>query len=104
MWSAPALLTLAVLARHGRSRPALVAGALGLLVFVSSPQWWFPSGAERELRWAMWQQVTGSSYVVYAALLLGLAAAGNLTRRAGSGQAQDPFGVDAQHPVERVAG
>ena len=39
-----------------------------------SPQWWFPSGGNRELHWAAWEHVVGSSYVIFAAAVL-LAAA-----------------------------
>ena len=43
-------------------------------MFSVSPQWWFPSGANRELHWAAWEQAVGSSYVIFAAVVL-LAAA-----------------------------
>jgi alpha-1,2-mannosyltransferase len=82
VWSAPAVLTLAVLGYQHRSRLSLATAACGILVFAAAPQWWFPSGHHRELRWAVWQQVIGSSYVIFAVLILVLSAAAMLTPRA----------------------
>jgi alpha-1,2-mannosyltransferase len=70
VWCEPALLTLAVLVRRNHSRFCLAAAFAGLAVFAAAPQWWFPSGAGRELSWAVWQQVIGSSYVIFAASVL----------------------------------
>jgi alpha-1,2-mannosyltransferase len=58
----------------------LAIAAAGAVMFAVSPQWWFPSGGNRELHWAAWEQAVGSSYVIFAALVL-LAAA---WRRPGS--------------------
>ncbi len=66
VWCVPALLTLAGLARRHRSRLAAAAAACGLVIFAAAPQWWFPHGAGRELRWAPWEQAAGSSYVLFA--------------------------------------
>jgi alpha-1,2-mannosyltransferase len=55
------------------SRPAwaLSLNALaGTLLFALSPQWWLPNGANRELHWAVWEQMLGSSYVIYAVIVL----------------------------------
>ena len=79
VWCVPALLTLAILGRRQRSRLWLATAISGLVVFAAAPQWWFPSGADRELRWAVWQQVIGSSYVIFAALVLILSAHAKLT-------------------------
>jgi alpha-1,2-mannosyltransferase len=70
VWAEPALLVLAVSGRRGRRRAGLAAAAAGLAVFAAAPQWWFPSGGNRELHWAAWQQVIGSSYVIVGAALL----------------------------------
>ena len=51
-----------------------VAAAAGAVTFAVSPQWWFPSGGNRELHWTAWEQAVGSSYVIFAAVVL-LAAA-----------------------------
>ncbi|MHB1430942.1 MAG: hypothetical protein ACYCVZ_02335 [Streptosporangiaceae bacterium] len=74
MWIAPALLTLAVLSGRGRSRLWAVITLAGVAVFAAGPQWWFPSGAGRELRWAAWEQAAGSSYVLFAVVVLALSA------------------------------
>jgi alpha-1,2-mannosyltransferase len=79
VWSAPALLTLAVLGHRHHARLLLITAACGVLVFGAAPQWWFPSGQDRELRWAAWQQAVGSSYVIFAVLILLLSAATKLT-------------------------
>jgi len=43
-------------------------------MFAVSPQWWFPNGGNRELRWAGWEQAVGSCYVIFAVgVLLGAA-------------------------------
>jgi alpha-1,2-mannosyltransferase len=78
VWCVPAILTLASLARRHRSRLAAAVAACGLVVFAAAPQWWFPHGAGRELRWAPWEQAAGSSYVLFAAAVLVLAACGQI--------------------------
>ena len=52
---------------------SLAAACVGLLIFAAAPQFWLPHGRNVELRWAAWQQITGSSYVIFAALILLLA-------------------------------
>jgi len=81
VWCVPGLLTLADLARRHRCRRRL-AGALaasGLVLFAAAPQWWLARFAGPELNWTPWQQALGSSYVFFAALVLLLAACGQLT-------------------------
>jgi alpha-1,2-mannosyltransferase len=100
VWGETAVLTLAVLGRGSGRRAALVAAGCGLVVFAAAPQWWFPSGAQRELGWAAWQQVLGSSYVILAgaALLLsarsprarGATGEGHQAGRGGPGRAAPP--------------
>ncbi len=79
VWCAPALLTLADLGRRHHRRLATAAAACGLALFVTAPQWWLGRYAGPELRWAAWQQAIGSSYVLFAALVLLLSACGQLT-------------------------
>jgi alpha-1,2-mannosyltransferase len=74
VWAAPGLLTLAVTSRQRRHRAGLATAAAGLVVFAAAPQWWFPSGGNRESHWAAWEQIIGSSYVIFAAVVLLLAA------------------------------
>jgi alpha-1,2-mannosyltransferase len=95
VWCAPALMTLADLARRQhrrhRRRLAVAVAAGGLVLFTAAPQWWLGKFAGPALRWAPWQQVLGSSYVLFAALVLLLAACGRLTPPATSTRtAPDP--------------
>jgi alpha-1,2-mannosyltransferase len=79
VWCAPALLILADLGRRHRNRLAVAAAAIGLFLFIAAPQWWLGEFAGPEPKWAAWQQAIGSSYVLFAALLLILSAWGKLT-------------------------
>ena len=81
VWCAPALLALADLGRRHRSRLAAATAACGLVIFAAAPQWWLGKFGGQELSWAAWQQVLGSSYVIFAVLVLLLAASGRLLRR-----------------------
>jgi alpha-1,2-mannosyltransferase len=74
VWGETAMLTLALSSRRHRRRGGLTVAVCGLIAFAAAPQWWFPNGENRELRWAAWQQVVGSSYVILAAAVLLLAA------------------------------
>jgi alpha-1,2-mannosyltransferase len=76
VWAVPALICLV---GAGSLRLRLTAGP-GAVIFFLAPQWWFPSGGQRELRWTVWQQIAGSSYVIVAAVIL-LLAAGTALRR-----------------------
>ena len=67
VWAAPVLLT-AVLAAHRRGDRRMLAWSYaGLVLFLASPQWWFPHTQNREYGWGWWEQILGSSYV-WAAL------------------------------------
>jgi alpha-1,2-mannosyltransferase len=105
VWCAPGLLTLAHLAqgeqgRH-RRRLALAAAACGLVLFTAAPQWLLGRFAGPAPNWPPWQQAIGNSYVVFAALILLLAACGRLTgmRRAGAAGA-----APAPGPYQAVTG
>jgi alpha-1,2-mannosyltransferase len=79
VWCVPGLLTLAYLGRRHRHRLAMAVAAGGLVLFATAPQWWLGRFADPELRWAAWQQAIGSSYVLFAVLVLILSACGQLT-------------------------
>lgn len=79
VWCLPVLLTLTALGRRGRARLPAALAAGGLVMFAASPQWWFPAAHGRELRWALWEQALGSSYVLFAVLVLALAATGAIS-------------------------
>ena len=100
VWCVPAVLTLAALSRRYPARLPLVLAVCGLLVFGAAPQWWFPASAGRELRWAPWQQLVGSSYVLFAALVLFLSACAMLTPRASRASPPGP----SLAPAGQVAG
>jgi alpha-1,2-mannosyltransferase len=81
VWGETAVLTLALLGRRHQRRGELIAAACGLAVFAAAPQWWFPSGGNRELYWTAGQQVVGSSYVIFASVMLLLSAHGAVCYR-----------------------
>jgi alpha-1,2-mannosyltransferase len=74
VWAEPALLVLAVLAMRHSWRAGLAAVVAGLVNFAVSPSWLLPPGHDAGLRWAPWEQVAGSSYVIFAAGVLLLSA------------------------------
>jgi alpha-1,2-mannosyltransferase len=74
VWGGTAILTLALFSwREGRLRGLALAG-WGLACFTAAPQWWFPSGGNRELQWTGWEQALGSSYVAWAVAVLAASA------------------------------
>jgi alpha-1,2-mannosyltransferase len=79
VWCVPALFALAETGRRRHHRLALAAAAGGFIVFATAPQWWLGKLAGPELDWGGWQQAIGSSYVLFAALVLLLSACGQLT-------------------------
>jgi alpha-1,2-mannosyltransferase len=79
VWCVPALLALAEIGRRHQHRLALGTAACGLVMFATAPQWWLGKLAGSELSWGAWQQAVGSSYVLFAALVLLLSACGQLS-------------------------
>jgi len=67
VWAAPIVLTGLLAAYRARNRAALALFGGGLVLFLVSPQWWFPGTQNREMHWAWWEQAIGSAYV-WAAL------------------------------------
>ncbi|MFI6042960.1 glycosyltransferase 87 family protein [Nocardia sp. NPDC051321] len=65
VWIAPALVVTADAIVRGRRSP-LFLGSVGLLtvMFIIGPQWLLPHSEDKELGWAWWQQLIGSSYVL----------------------------------------
>jgi alpha-1,2-mannosyltransferase len=95
VWCAPALLTLADRGRRHRRRlaaaAAAAAAAAGLVLFTVAPQWWLAKLAGPEPGWTAWEQAIGSSYVFFAALVLLLAAFGQLTPPTTTANAATPW-------------
>jgi alpha-1,2-mannosyltransferase len=78
VWVEPALLAIVGCARSGWRLMTI----WGCVVFASAPHWWLPQGGSRELHWAVWQQVIGSSYAIFGAAVLMWAAVVFSARRA----------------------
>jgi alpha-1,2-mannosyltransferase len=76
VWCVPALVALASVGLRHRARGLLAATAAGLVIFAIGPQWLLPHGHFRELGWSTWQQIFGSAYVGFAAIILVMAAVG----------------------------
>jgi alpha-1,2-mannosyltransferase len=76
VWCVPALVALTAAGMRHRAWGPLAATAAGIVIFAAGPQWWFPRGHFRELGWSAWQQIVGSAYVGFAAIILVIAAVG----------------------------
>jgi alpha-1,2-mannosyltransferase len=63
VWSAPVLLTAVIHGHRTHDRRTLVWSYAGLVLFLASPQWWFPHTQNREYGWGWWEQIIGSTYV-----------------------------------------
>jgi alpha-1,2-mannosyltransferase len=95
VWAAPLLFTLGVLGWRTRAWPAIALTLVGALLVYLGPQWWFPNTMDRELHWALWQKIVGSSYVYYGiALLVTLAVMRYRPARGASGDAPAIESVD----------
>lgn len=82
VWIVPILIGLFAAARHGWPRWLRILTPIGLLLFAVGPQWLLPHGDDRELRWGLWEQIIGNSYVWFGlAVLIGAAL---VVRRGGS--------------------
>ncbi|MGK8521856.1 glycosyltransferase 87 family protein [Nocardia asteroides] len=65
VWIAPALVVTADLMVRGARGPRVIgAVATGAVLFLIGPHWLLPHSRDRELEWAWWQQIIGSSYVL----------------------------------------
>ncbi|WP_084495754.1 glycosyltransferase 87 family protein [Nocardia shimofusensis] len=79
VWAAPALLLTAeviVRRRAGQAPWRLFAGVAGAItvLYLIGPHWLLPHSEDRELDWAWWQQIIGSSYVLVTLGVLAVAA------------------------------
>ncbi|WP_308014718.1 glycosyltransferase family 87 protein [Nocardia coffeae] len=71
VWVAPAALVAAdAIDRSRRSRRYLIATAAIAVMFMVGPQWLLPHGGDHERRWAVWEQLVGSSYVLVTLAVL----------------------------------
>jgi alpha-1,2-mannosyltransferase len=76
VWCVPALVAMAAAGLRQQAPGSLAAATAGIVIFAAGPQWWFPHGHSRELDWPAWQQIVGSAYVGFAAIILVIAALG----------------------------
>jgi alpha-1,2-mannosyltransferase len=76
VWCVPALVALATAALRHKALGPLAMTAGGIVIFAGGPQWWFPHGQLRETDWSTWQQIVGSAYVGFAAIILVITAVG----------------------------
>ncbi len=109
VWAAPVLMCALLKFWRRRTlegtRPLLIAG-LVTVVFLAAPQIWFPHSNDRELGWALWEQVIGSAYVWVGLVTLGLCAFGYARVRRGSGEARAPRRVppsDTRAPSRNIS-
>ncbi|ATL71490.1 DUF2029 domain-containing protein [Nocardia terpenica] len=75
VWVAPALLVVGDLIARGRRSPLFLGATAAITVmFLIGPQWLLPHSDDRELRWSLWQQLVGSSYVLVTLAVLAVGA------------------------------
>jgi alpha-1,2-mannosyltransferase len=74
VWGETAILTLGLLSWRGRRPGGLALAGWGLACLAAAPQWWLPSGGNRELQWAGWEQALASSYVAWGLAVLATSA------------------------------
>ncbi|MFI6870461.1 glycosyltransferase 87 family protein [Nocardia sp. NPDC050406] len=66
VWIAPALVVaIDAILQGRRSRLFVGAVAFATILFAVGPQWVLPHDRDRELDWSWWQQILGSSYVLF---------------------------------------
>ena len=70
VWLAPLVVTLAAAGPRQHRWVPLALAAIGLLVAYTGPPWRVPFGHNRELAWNWWQQLVGSTYVIYGVVVL----------------------------------
>ena len=75
VWAVPAVvLTLVWADRASRSdddeRTWLIMACTGVVIFLSTPHWWFPNRDDRELDWGPIAHLVGNAYLIWAAVLL----------------------------------
>lgn len=83
VWSLPLVVLMLVWAARPEThtRRWLWLAGTGTLVFLATPQWWFPHDDDVELQWSGLQQLVGSSYPLWG--LITLLAVGWSSRRLG---------------------
>jgi len=70
VWIVPMVLALGASARHGAPRHIRRLAHVAFAAFALGPQWLLPHGGNHELRWALWEQILGSTYVWFGLAVL----------------------------------
>lgn len=70
VWIVPMIVALGAVDHETGMRGLRAFSRIAFVLFALGPQWLLPHGADRELRWALWEQLLGSSYVLFALALL----------------------------------
>jgi alpha-1,2-mannosyltransferase len=70
VWIVPMIVALGAVDRETGMRGLRTFSKIGFAVFALGPQWLLPHGGDRELHWALWEQLLGSSYVWFGLALL----------------------------------
>lgn len=76
VWAVPAVvLTLVWADRESRNdddndRTWLIMACAGVVIFLGTPQWWFPNHEDRELGWGPVAHLVGNAYLIWAAVFL----------------------------------
>jgi hypothetical protein len=103
VWGETGMLALVCLSlreqRPNRRRWGLALASAGIAAFAVAPQWMLPHGGNAEVRWAAWEQIAGSSYVILAVAVLLAGAAGYAADRRGRAR-----GTDGRTPDEPASG
>jgi alpha-1,2-mannosyltransferase len=74
VWMVVALPAWAILGWRTRQRLPLAVAAVGVLLFLVAPQWWWPRSGTAEPHWNLAAQLTGNCYVYFGISLLVVAA------------------------------
>ena len=70
VWIAPTVVALGASAQHGAPRHIRHLAVIAFAAFALGPQWLLPHGGNRELRWALWEQILGGTYVWFGLTVL----------------------------------
>lgn len=118
VWVVPALIGIGAHALRYRSAGWAVVGVVIAAIFYVAPFRWMPNVWGVEMKWSLWEQVLGASYVIPAALTLGLgcwyvtrgrgvpAVRGRRVRNGRASAPDPPVGPGARRPatMARVTG
>ena len=77
VWAVPAVVLALVWADRAATRDDdddergwLALAGSGVVIFLSTPQWWVPNSHDRELGWGPLEHVVGNAYLIWAAVFL----------------------------------